>query len=203
MRRIALLLVLALGIATTLPAQPINLLSNPAFDGGLTPWTLTPAGAWTIDNAEGSSAGSGLPSASCTATDPDVCTIGQCISLAGNTGQTMHSWSYASRNVTNVASITTGVTFYPTADCTGFGQVRDFSTIFFPAATWTVDDRMATAEAGELSAWVELSFSTTYESGNSFTVKVDDVTFIGNPPPPFFGDDFESGDTSKWSTTGQ
>lgn len=193
-------LVLLLTSTAVVQAQ-VNLIQNSSFDDQLDGYIVDPAGSWSIDPAEGSMAGSGAPSASCTETDPDVCTISQCVSLAGNTGQTLHNWSYASRNASNVATISTAVTFYASADCTGVGIVRDFASLFFPPATWIVDNRMVMAEAGELSALVTLTFSAAFDSGNTFTVKLDDFTFLGNPVPPFFFDDFESGTADAWSST--
>jgi hypothetical protein len=174
------------------PAFAGNLLENPTFTGGITPWGpygTTPTAA--TDDANGS-----LYSGSLQVVMAGDIPVGaaQCVNLGSE--QTLElSTSIRRIGVTPFSYASFGVSWYDAVDCGGsFLSPSDFDALE-PSETWTrVTPLTVPVRSGAASALV---FFGAYTSGNTITVQYDDGYF---GVPVVFEDGFETADPTRWST---
>lgn len=183
---------------TTIFRQDVgNLFSGGRFDCDLGSWELMSTTSeeieYSAEDVDGASISGSVQMTNLTGTS---FTVGQCV----NSRQANFEVGSSVRvdgAADVLASVTMNCAFYAQADCLGAVLDEASSLEFLGQTAGLWQPSMLTFEAPVASAAVYCGFSIDLLEGGAFDAFLDDLTLSGN----LFGDGFESGDVSAWSSS--
>ena len=204
MRRVVIVTIVALVLA--LPAAAQNLLVNPGLDTAdqLDGWIcneVNGTASWNAqDRLDSPTSGSMQHDVTSSSSNRAVW-CAQCVAVTAGLDYVASGWFFwpDDPDVSQDGSARASVWFYPNDDCSGTAEIGPTESVSPTLDTWLpISTDVATAPAMVQSAIV---FFLTWQNVADQPVRgrFDDLDFRVSSDL-VFDDDFETGDTSRWST---